>query len=1035
MKLELCTRHLHLTHRWFLSLTLLGVLLGSVACGEDLDPDSVHEEEDTSLPNPDAGAPDGDTHDPDADAEEDADRRPPPTDGGDWEFEDDLGLTAVIPARGPLAGGTPIRLEGSGLGPEVQIFFDDLPLDTTFEGGQLTALTPPAEATGPVTVRAFALDGTSVELVNGFTYANPLHLESVSPSVLPTTGGIEISAHGQGFTEGLRVNVGGRPAPRVTILSGDHLRFVAPPHPAGSAEVELVGPDASATFDDTLRYFDELEITSLAPASGPTAGGQLVAINADGLTADTEATLGGRPALVESIDLTTGTLTLRTPAASSAGPADLLLVNDLSAALQPDAYHYTDATAPALLGLSPAAGSTAGGTLISVAGVGLDHPDARLRIGGQLATLIDAGPHHALATTPPGAPGAADVTLLHGTAEIDTLVEAFDYLPALGLTAVEPARGPASGGTTVTLRGEGLDQVTSVDFGGLAASFEHVDSTTLRVTTPAALPATVDVRVRYGQTRAMMPDAYTFVGEPQIWSFSPARGAIAGGTFVTLQGQGFDGDLTLRVGNAEALDLQRVGPNTLTFRTPPNAAGPHPIELRAAGQNVAAPYPFGYFNPLSNFGGASGAEIQGAVNVTVLTQGGDPIPGAFVMLSTRADTPYSGRTNANGQVTLSGPDVLGAQVVTATAPTFSTTTVHQVDAENLTLILNPIDPGEGEGGGIFPPLGYIKGRVSVTGKDSDLDASLQVNLTRVRTTRNALTGATINPGLFASITGGEGRYEIRTRTGDMALVAFCGHWDADAEIFTPLFMGIERYLFVADGDALEVDLECNIPLNKELGVNLIDPVFAPDGPNENRVVGYVNLGFEGFIQMPNPVYSLDHFITLGALPPAEGVLSDATYAVLAGSYRSSGVPYTQTAIEDISPEARSISTEPLVAVPRPVSPAPGGVVTNGELRLGLDGVNPPDFFYIVARNALGLPVWTFVVPGHERVVRLPQLPDFSDLPAEERPEPYQPGPLYVVAYGIRTQSFDFDQFSYRDFSSERWKAFSVSTWEMRLSDD
>ncbi|TXD34680.1 hypothetical protein FRC96_13795 [Lujinxingia vulgaris] len=1015
---------------------LLSVLIGSAACGDDVEPDPIDDPADTSLPDTGFDADEGDIAEDDADVDEDSGRRPPPDDTGDFEFDEDLALSAVIPARGPTAGNTSVRFEGSGLNAETQIFFDDEPLETRFEGGQLVASTPPASSTGPVTVRAFNLEGDSVELINGYTYADPLQIESFSPSVLPSTGGIEVTARGRGFTSELAINVGPRASPRVTVISDELLRFVAPPHPAGAARVELIGPDTRASFDDALTYFDELAITSISPASGPTAGGQLVTITAEGLTDDTEVSFDGRPATIESINVSGGSVQVRTPAASAAGPADIQILSEHSADFLADAYYYDDGTAPSLLGLSPAHGDAAGGTLVSMAARGLDAPGAELRFGGQPATILTSGPTHALVQTPPGAPGTVDVTLHQDATLIDTLPDAFDYLPTLALESVTPSQGSSEGGEVVELQGEGLDQVTSVDFGGVAAAFTLIDSSTLEVTTPAAAPSVVDVRVRQAQRQATLPDAYRFVGEPEIWSFYPTRGAIAGNTFVTLQGQGFEGDVELTLGGRPVEELERTGPNTLTFRTPAHTAGPQELDLRVEGQPVEAPYPFTYFNPLSTFGGASGAPIDGAVNITVLTLDGQPIAGAFVMLSTRAETPYQGRTNGFGQLTLSGPDVLGPQVITATAPTFSTVTTHQVDAENLTLILSPIEPAEGEGGGgYYPPIGVISGEVRVTGKDSDIDSSLNVNLTRVRTTQTSMTGPTINPGLLGSIAGGEGDFQITTRTGDMALVAFCGHYDDETETFTPLFLGIERYLFVGDGQQLDVDLECDIPLNRELAVQLVDPIFSPDGPNTNRAIGYLDLGYEGFVRLFGDRTTLESLIRLQGFPAAEGDLDDITYAVLTGSYRSGGVPYSQVALENIAPSATSTTSPPLVAIPRPVSPASGGLVTDGKLRLGLDGVAEPDLFYIIARNAQGLPVWTFVVPGHERVVQLPELPDFSDLPADERPEPYQPGPLYVVAYGLRIDDFDFDRFSYADFSSDRWAAFSVNTWELRLSDD
>lgn len=56
--------------------------------------------------------------------------------------------------------------------------------------------------------------------------------------------------------------------------------------------------------------------------------------------------------------------------------------------------------------------------------------------------------------------------------------------PRLSIGYLNPPVGSASGGTTVTIRGSGIESGATVSFGGTAASTTFVDGSTLRAVTP-----------------------------------------------------------------------------------------------------------------------------------------------------------------------------------------------------------------------------------------------------------------------------------------------------------------------------------------------------------------------------------------------------------------------------------------------------------------------------------------------------------------------------------------------------------------------
>ncbi len=1010
----------------------------SMGCSDDArDIDPVADADQT----PDAGAPDvsdGDTPSPTTDVpgtEEDVDR-PPEDSGGEWEWggDDEFEIIAVSPAHGPVEGGTTVFVHGGDLTDSTQLLFGGQEVDAELTQGQLVAETPAADGPGPVTVRAISTDGEVSEIPNGFTYANPVEVDEIVPDQLPTTGGVEITLHGSGFVEPMGVSFSGEPARRIDVVNGTMARVVTPPMPRGHADVRISIPDDQALLEDGVYFYSRLDVDAVDPAVGDIGGGEAVTIRGAGFTPDTTVSFGDRDADIQSVNVAEGSIDVITPAATAAGAVDVYLENSHDAERVDEGFFYDDADTDSLLSIQPDTAPVAGGTEHIVSGRNLDAGDAQIYVGDEQATIVDADSAHALVEVPAAESGSADVIFYRDGVEVDRLDDGIEYLSPLSVDSVEPATGEADGGETVVISGEGLENAESVSFGGLPAAFETNADGELSVVTPSSEPGSVDIIIADADREIVVDDGFYFEGPLEVWSMRPTRGALAGNTYVTLQGQGFDGTIDVAVGDEAASDIRRHDPYTVTFRTPPGSSqGAHEVTLEAMDQQAQPPHPFVYFNPMSSFGGAFGPPVNGSINITAVTQEGTPIPGAFAMLSVHPETPYQGMTDANGQVTLSGPDLLGPQMITVTAPEMSTFTVRELNAENLTVILNPLEPPEGaEGEPTLPPIGEFQGNITITGKGTDPEGGKEYNMSMVRVTRPAINGMQLNPGAN-SVVEGEGNFSLRSRVGDVVLIGLCGLYNEETEHFQPKMMAVERNLSISDGQLKDVDLECNIPLEEYLPVKLTNPVYAPDGPTINEITTYVDFGYEGVFRMPNPVVGLDDILMGGPLPRAEGELSDITYGAVAGSYTGAGLPYTQTTIEDIPEVDQLTSTSPLVGVPELQMPVNAGTI-DGEIRFGLKGANQPDFFYIVLRNPIGLPVWTFLVPGNDDMIPMPELPSFDDLSADARPNPYQPGTLYTVTYAPRIDGFDYNAFTYGDFNSGRWSAFSVDSWLLKLID-
>lgn len=1037
-------------------VVLWSVLCLLQACGgcEDEQPPAG-----ADMTRPDAGAPDLPIADMADMGPVDPPDMPPPPDMGPpadmtvppWDFgtPEDMGqarpfaLEQVVPPSGPVQGDTLIRLRGQQLTEGVRLLVGDVEVPVRRTNDALTARTPAASFPGPVTVKAISPAGEVSALPGGFTYLDALALTAVSPSRVPTRGGVWVTLDGQGFDARTAVSFGGAGAEQIEVVSPQQLRALAPPHPRGFVDVRVTSPLGVATRDGGLEYVEPLALRIVDPSSGPLAGGTRVTLTGEGITSRTRARFGGREAEVIQADAATGTMLVSAPAGASAGLVDITLLDDRTDARLDGAFEYlSGAQQPGLTAARPGAGSTAGGTEVVVTGFGFDRPGATVRFGDAQATIIEAHATWARVQTPAAsAPGVVDVVLRDNTGELGRLTGGFEYAQALWIDAVQPARGSVDGGQQVTLTGEGFTGLERLMFGGVGAMFEVRSDTELLVTVPPHAAGVVDVRAERGAAQGTLRDGYTFEAPLQVWGMTPTRGSIAGGTQVALRGQGFVGALEVFVDGVAATQVRRTDGNNLTFMTPPHARGEADVVVRAGPSQAEAPYPFLYFNPINRFGGASGERIEGAVNVSVFTQDGVAIPYAFVMLSTRADTRHQGVTDEAGMVTLSGPDVYGAQTITATAPGFSATTVQTIDAENVTIFLNitelppppPPSDGNGNGGGTPPtPAATISGNISAVGKLSDPSKLTTYDMAIVGTTSASNAGYTPNPG-DGSVVLGEGRYTINTRIGDMAVVGLCGVFDEDTQTFDPQYLAVERFVFVSDQQQLEIDLVCDIPLNRALTTKLVNPIFNPSGPNLNRAQVVWDFGFEGTLRPESLAEGLGNILTIPRQPAPEGVLADLTFNITGGSYTTNLYsPLTQASLDGVTSLDQIVALPPLLDVPEPVSPTVGGVVQGREISWEYAGPYLPDLFVITIRNSVGLPVWQIFVEGDQTSVRLPDFPDFSALPADLQPNPYPADQLYLTINAARMvdRGWTFERFTYEDLAQSRWEAFSTNRWGM-----
>jgi len=148
----------------------------------------------------------------------------------------------------------------------------------------------------------------------------------------------------------------------------------------------------------------------------------------------------------------------------------------------------------------------------------------------------------------------------------------------LALFAVEPDTSDVSGGVDVMLTGAGFESGLEVYFDASPALDVFVVTSTIAIATaPPHPPGLVDVlvshpRVEQGEPR-VLPAAFRYEAELQVFELTPDRGDVRGGELLTVHGVGFTADTRFFIGGRPAIGQSVVDAQTLTGIAPPGEAG------------------------------------------------------------------------------------------------------------------------------------------------------------------------------------------------------------------------------------------------------------------------------------------------------------------------------------------------------------------------------------------------------------------------------------------------------------------------------
>jgi hypothetical protein len=484
-------------------------------------------------------------------------------------FAPSTGVTSS-PASGPI--GTTVTITGNNFAGRITVAFGSNQA-TSFSVNsttQITAIAPPGTGTVPVTVTTPAGTVTSA---NTFTYTVPptISITSPSPPQGPTGTGVVITASAGVLTGATAVQFGGVNATNFTVNTATQITATAPTG-TGTVSVTVATPNGIATTTNQFTYLGVPTVTSVSPPSGPLGGNYQVTVSGTSLFGATAVKFGNTPASNFTYSSATQQITATVPAGT--GTVNVTVTTPLGAsAINRPGDQFTYTTLPAVTGISPTSGPSAGGTSVTITGNNLAGATA-VKFGGTAGTITASGPTTIVATSPPGS-GTVDVsvTTTAGTS-VASSADRFTYIPpAPTITGFTPTSGPTAGGTSVTITGTNLSAAASVTFGTTSAAITANTTGSITVTSPPGTGAVaLTVTTPGGSVSSTGKFTYT-APAPTVTSVSPNVGPVGGNATVTIIGTNFIGVSAVKFGSINATSFQTNSQTQITATTPAGSAG------------------------------------------------------------------------------------------------------------------------------------------------------------------------------------------------------------------------------------------------------------------------------------------------------------------------------------------------------------------------------------------------------------------------------------------------------------------------------
>jgi hypothetical protein len=629
----------------------------------------------------------------------------------------------------------------------------------------------------------------------------------------------------------------------------------------------------------------------------------------------------------------------------------------------------------AVIGVDPPHGRFAGGQRALVRGNGFSSK-ARVWFGSAevgASDVVPVDPTRLQVVVPPGEPGAADVRVQIGddASTARTLAAGYRYDPFYA----QPASGPTSGGTVITLSGKGTGwtAATSVRVGAKPCESVAVSSPVqLRCSAPAHAAGSVAVEVATpGAATQQVDDAFVYADSENGFKGGLSGAPLAGSLRVLV----FDNYTGLPVKSAIVIAGDSLG------------------------------------NSLQKYADASGvavfadAALAGKRSVTIAKKCYEPTTFVDVPVDTVTAyltpvlSPECGADGGDIPPVGGKPSSLGTikgQLVWKGGTEFKRAPWTNVPA--------PKSADERQAAYLFAPRGD-------PAEPFQLPDPAQAVLSD--------SGGSIGY-----------QFSVSVYPGNITLYALAGIEDRKGSTadFTAYAFGMVRGVSALPGAVTsDVYITMDKPLDQAVSVTIAPPSPGPKGPDRVVASVAVQLGFDGYAVFPGASRSLPIAASVPAafvgLPGLDGVLDGARFVTSASAVTgpNRGAPMSIVGKFVTTDATLPVPIDGFVQVPVLTTPAPSAKFDGRHLAVSVaPGGAPVDITVFHLDSGAGLVTWTIAAPAGKTSV---ELPDIGSLGAG-----LTPGPVDIGVWCARIEAFDYGALLYRHLASRGWNAYSYDVF-------
>lgn len=367
-----------------------------------------------------------------------------------------------------------------------------------------------------------------------------------------------------------------------------------------------------------IRGQETFFVSSISPSVGAPEGGQVVNIDGGGFDDPVRVTFNGATAQV--ISVTPTRIRVRTPSATAAGinvpvgtsvPVNVVVTVNLNETGQltdtlANGFVYSAGSTvepPRVFSMSPTSGTNDGGTRVTIIGSGFQNPVQVLfglgtsasSFNGVEATVESVDANRIVVITP-SARGfgqnllnrVVDVLVKNLNSGFNTISpQAFKYGTNVLITGMGPGSGPYTGGTQVTITGQGFDDPVAVSLGGVGQQVLSVSGTQVVFRTVGVVVNQCPSNGQIAATGVSVTNLDTgdsatasnltflyLVPRPQIFGISPTGGSP--GNTATITGQNFATNVQVLFGdptNGSSAPINSNNASSINVRVPQAPAG------------------------------------------------------------------------------------------------------------------------------------------------------------------------------------------------------------------------------------------------------------------------------------------------------------------------------------------------------------------------------------------------------------------------------------------------------------------------------